>query len=94
MPIDPAPYLDPATCAVINMECQENLIGPTSVLPGLARSAAECGLVENLSGLFNAARRVGTRIYYIRRNRSVATARLSHRLLHDRQTSCSTANKA
>ncbi len=64
MPIDPAPYLDPATCAVINMECQENLIGPTSVLPGLARSAAECGLVENLSGLFNAARRVGTRIYY------------------------------
>ena len=64
MPIDRAPYLDPTTCAVVNMECQENLIGPTSVLPSLARSAAEGELVEHLSGSFDAARRVGTMIYY------------------------------
>jgi nicotinamidase-related amidase len=30
VPIDITPYLDPATSAVVNMECQENLIGPNS----------------------------------------------------------------
>ncbi|MFI5052850.1 MAG: isochorismatase family protein [Acidimicrobiia bacterium] len=64
MPIDITPYLDPATCAVVNMECQENLIGPNPVLPGLAQAATDVGLVGNLVPLFDAARRVGTRIYY------------------------------
>ena len=64
MPIDVTPYLDPATCAVVNMECQENLIGPDSVLPGLARAAAEVGLVDHVAALLAAARRVGTCVYY------------------------------
>jgi nicotinamidase-related amidase len=34
------------------------------VLPGLARSAADLGLVGNLKSLFDAARSVGVRIYY------------------------------
>jgi nicotinamidase-related amidase len=64
MPLDVTPYLDPARCAVVNMECQEGLIGPESALPGLARAAREMNLVGNLATLFDAARRVGVRIYY------------------------------
>lgn len=64
MPIDVSPHLDPARCAVVNMECQVGLLGPGSVLPGLARSAAAIGLVANLQRLFDAARGVGVCIYY------------------------------
>ncbi|MHB8662046.1 MAG: cysteine hydrolase family protein [Acidimicrobiales bacterium] len=64
MPLDVTPYLEPATCAVVNMECQENLLGPRSILPGLARAAATLGLIDNLAVLFDAARGVGVRIYY------------------------------
>jgi nicotinamidase-related amidase len=64
MPLDVTPHLDPARCAIVNMECQENLIGATSVLPGLAAAAAEVGLVDNCARLFDAARAVGVRIYY------------------------------
>jgi nicotinamidase-related amidase len=46
------------------MECQENLLGARSVLPGLARAAEENGLISNLASLYTAARKVGTRIYY------------------------------
>jgi nicotinamidase-related amidase len=64
MPIDVVPHLDPAKCAVVNMECQVGLLGPDSVLPGLARSAAAIDLIGHLGQLFDAARRVGVRIYY------------------------------
>jgi nicotinamidase-related amidase len=64
MPLDVTPHLDPAKCAVISMECQENLLGPQSVLPGLARAAEQVGLVANCAKLYEAARRVGVRIYY------------------------------
>jgi nicotinamidase-related amidase len=46
------------------MECQENLLGDASVLPGLARAAREVGLLENCASLFASARRVGTCVYY------------------------------
>jgi len=64
MPLDVSPHLDPARTAVVNMECQENLIGEHSVLPGLAMAASKIGLVANLSRLFTAARQVGSRIYF------------------------------
>jgi biuret amidohydrolase len=64
MPLDVSPHLDPARTAIVNMECQENLLGPNSVLPGLARAAEENGLIANLAKLFEAGRAVGTRIYY------------------------------
>jgi nicotinamidase-related amidase len=64
MPLDVTPHLDPATCAVVSMECQEGLIGPDPVLPGLAAAAAEVGLVDNCARLYEAARAVGVRIYY------------------------------
>jgi nicotinamidase-related amidase len=64
MPLDVTPHLDPAICAVVSMECQENLLGPESVLPGLAQAAEKVGLVDNCARLYDAARRVGVRIYY------------------------------
>jgi nicotinamidase-related amidase len=64
MPIDPRPYIDPSVTAIVNMECQERLIGPNSILPGLAASAAKVGLLDNLTSLFAAARAKGVRIYY------------------------------
>jgi nicotinamidase-related amidase len=66
MPIDPTPHLDPTTTAVIALEVQENLLLPEkSVLPGLARSAEEIGLIENLEALLESARSVGVRVFYV-----------------------------
>jgi nicotinamidase-related amidase len=64
VPLDVTPHLDPRHCALVNMECQEGLLGADSVLPGLAASAAKIGLVDNLATLFDAGRRVGVRVYY------------------------------
>jgi nicotinamidase-related amidase len=64
VPLDVAPHLDPHRTAIVSMECQVGLLGPDSVLPGLAASAAAGGLVDNLSGLYAAGRAAGVRIYY------------------------------
>lgn len=64
MPIDPTPYLDPNRCAVVNMECQEGLLGPSPVIAGLAESARQVGLVDNVASILAAGRRVGVRTYY------------------------------
>jgi nicotinamidase-related amidase len=64
MPMDISSLIDPRVTAVVNSECQENLIGPTSVIPGLAASATAKGLIANCATLFDEARRVGSRIYY------------------------------
>lgn len=61
---DLAPYLVPSQCAIVNMECQENLLGSRPVIPALAQAAADVGLVDNLARLFDAARALGVRIYY------------------------------
>jgi nicotinamidase-related amidase len=64
MALDVTPHLDPATTAVISMECQENLLGDTPQLPGLAAAARRTGLLDNLAALYDGARRVGARVYY------------------------------
>lgn len=64
MPFDVTPFVDPATTAVVSMECQESLLGPDSILPGLAAAARHIGLIDNCARLYDAARRVGVRIYY------------------------------
>ena len=55
MPLDVSPHLDPRRTAVVNMECQEKLLGANSALPGLARAAQAKGLISNLANLFAAA---------------------------------------
>jgi len=63
-PVDISPYLDPAGCAIVSMECQEGLLGADSVLPALAKAAADVDLIATLERLYTRARLVGVRIYY------------------------------
>jgi nicotinamidase-related amidase len=66
MPFDIAPHIDPASTAVIALEVQENLLDPeSSMLPGIARHAAQIGLVERLATLYAEARRVGAQVVYV-----------------------------
>lgn len=64
MPLDVSAHVDPARTALVVMECQEGLLGPGSVLPGLAKAAEEVGLVANLARLVAAAHDVGVRVYH------------------------------
>jgi nicotinamidase-related amidase len=64
MPLDVTPHLDPRHTAIVNMECQQRLLGPESLLPGLARAAQSVGLVDNLAQLFQVGRAAGVRVYY------------------------------
>jgi nicotinamidase-related amidase len=63
-PFDLTEFLDPGHCAIVNMECQENLLGPNSAIPALAKAAADNDLLGTLARLYDAARAVGVRIYY------------------------------
>jgi biuret amidohydrolase len=62
--IDYSDILRPEHCAIVNMECQENLLGSDSVLPALAAAARESHLIENLARLFDVARSVQVPIFY------------------------------
>ena len=66
MPFDLAPYLDPASAAVVTLEVQENLLLPESaMIPGLAAHAEAIGLIDRLVTLFDSARRVGVPVLYV-----------------------------
>jgi nicotinamidase-related amidase len=91
MPLDVTPYLDPGQTAVVSMECQENLLGEKPQLPGLAESARDMGLLDNLARLYEAARSVGVRVYYCTDERrpdgfGFAGNFLGHRFMADGQT--------
>ncbi|MGE4650807.1 MAG: cysteine hydrolase [Myxococcota bacterium] len=64
MPIDLSPYLSPADCAVLVFECQENVIGSESSIPGLAAAVRDGGMLGNIAALLEAARGAGARIFY------------------------------
>jgi len=64
MPIDLRPHLEPSQCAIIVFECQENVLGPKSMLPSLAASAQEAELLRHIRIVLEAGRRVGTPIFY------------------------------
>ena len=64
MPTDLSVYLDPSECAVLVFECQENVLGPASVVPGLAASAHEAGLLDHIRVVLDAGRRVGVPVFY------------------------------
>jgi len=66
MPRDLTPHLDPATTALVTLEVQEKLLLPEqAMIPGLAAHAQEIGLIDRLGVLYDAARRVGVRIFYV-----------------------------
>jgi len=64
VPIDLSEYLDAPRCALLVFECQENVIGSGSRLPGLAAAVREGGVLENASRLLGSARRAGASVYY------------------------------
>lgn len=63
MSVDLGPLLDPAHTAVITSECQNGVIGPDSVLPELAESAAK-ELIPNGARVCAAARSVGASVIH------------------------------
>jgi nicotinamidase-related amidase len=87
MPLDVAPHVDPARTAIVNMECQERLLGATPTLPGLARCAAEVGLLDNLSSLFTAGRAKGVQVYYCTDERRPDGLGLAHNTMVHLRTS-------
>jgi nicotinamidase-related amidase len=54
--VDLKPNLDPARSAVVVFECQERIVGPDSVLPGLARAVRDRDVLSRISDLADAAR--------------------------------------
>ncbi len=86
MPFDPTPLLAPESTAVVVFECQEGVIGPESVLPGLAAAVREAGVVERIAALASTARERGVPVVYATlrhapdRPRARGTTPLEHRL--------------
>jgi nicotinamidase-related amidase len=63
MPIDLAALLDPASAALVNSESQNGVIGPESVLPELAKVAAET-VIPNGARVCAAARSAGVPVIH------------------------------
>lgn len=63
MPVDLAALLDPSHTAVVTSECQNGVIGPGSVLPELAESAAG-ELIPNGARICAAARAAGAPVIH------------------------------
>ena len=64
MPIDLRSHLEPSQSALIVFECQENLLGPQSMLPGLAASAQKAELLRHIQLVLEAGRRVGVPVFF------------------------------
>ncbi|MER5435331.1 cysteine hydrolase [Streptomyces sp. NPDC002588] len=56
--------LDPATTALITVECQQGVVGPGAALPQLAREARESGALANVARLVTAARDSGIQVLH------------------------------
>lgn len=61
---DLAELVAPGHTAIITQECQRGVIGPESVLPELAASARDTGMVANVARLVDAGRRAGVEIIH------------------------------
>ncbi len=64
MPIDLSPFLDPKRCAVVVFECQENVIGAGSQIPGLVAALEQGKVLENIARLLDRARDAGAAVFY------------------------------
>lgn len=59
-----AALVDPPTTAVLTMELQRGVVGPTGMLPALVEQVAAAGTVEAAARVCAAARRVGSRVVH------------------------------
>ncbi|MEU9254189.1 cysteine hydrolase [Streptomyces sp. NPDC048270] len=58
------PDLDPATTALLTVECQNGVVGEESALPELAKEARDSGMLERVAALADAARGVGIQVLH------------------------------
>lgn len=56
--------LDPATTALLTVECQNGVVGEESALPELAKAARESGMLERVAALVEAARGAGVQVLH------------------------------
>ncbi|MFF5707165.1 cysteine hydrolase family protein [Streptomyces sp. NPDC012794] len=58
------PELDPATTALLTVECQNGVVGETSALPELAKEARDSGMLDRVAALVDAARGAGVQVVH------------------------------
>ncbi|MGW0362763.1 cysteine hydrolase [Streptomyces sp. NPDC002990] len=58
------PESDPATTALLTVECQNGVVGARSALPELAREARDSGMLERVAALVEAARGAGVQVLH------------------------------
>ncbi|MCX4678702.1 cysteine hydrolase [Streptomyces sp. NBC_01433] len=59
-----AAQLDPATTALLTVECQQGVVGRNSALPELARAARSSGALANVARLVSAAHEAGVQVVH------------------------------
>ncbi|MFM9371153.1 cysteine hydrolase [Streptomyces sp. Da 82-17] len=59
-----AALLDPATTALLTVECQRGVVGEESALPELARAARESGALGNVARLVDAAHAASVQVLH------------------------------
>ncbi|MEU9720291.1 cysteine hydrolase [Streptomyces sp. NPDC047976] len=58
------PELDPATTALLTVECQNGVVGEESALPELAKEARDSGMLDRVAALVGAARGAGVQVVH------------------------------
>ncbi|MGW6984701.1 cysteine hydrolase [Streptomyces sp. NPDC054932] len=58
------PDLDPATTALLTVECQNGVVGEESALPELAKEARDSGMLARVAALVDAARGAGVQVLH------------------------------
>ncbi|MFJ6795528.1 cysteine hydrolase [Streptomyces sp. NPDC091268] len=58
------PELDPATTALLTVECQNGVVGEESALPELAKEARDSGMLDRVAALVDAARAAGVQVVH------------------------------
>lgn len=56
--------LDPATTALLTVECQNGVVGEQSALPELAKEARDSGMLDRVAALVEAARGAGVQVLH------------------------------
>ncbi|MET9322728.1 cysteine hydrolase [Streptomyces sp. NPDC003038] len=58
------PEFDPATTALLTVECQNGVVGVESALPELAKEARDSGMLDRVAALVDAARGAGVQVLH------------------------------
>ncbi|MFD7628122.1 isochorismatase family protein [Streptomyces sp. NPDC059851] len=61
---EPATATEPATTALLTVECQNGVVGEESALPELAEEARDSGMLERVAALVDAAHAAGVQVLH------------------------------